>query len=123
MQVLQQAAINLAGRVADGVSTGLVVWAGRPTCPHCECDCTPVLQCPSLTCSTGDVAHASPLNPFALGLAVICVACVSFSIGRLTGVKAKFTADAEELDATARAQVAQYRSGFFNRSTYGPLTQ
>ncbi|CAK0880538.1 unnamed protein product, partial [Prorocentrum cordatum] len=91
-----------------GVSTGLVVWAGRPTCPHCEC--SPVLHCPPLTCSTGHVAYTSPLTPLALVFTCACVGVVAFSAGRLTGVRASTELNPEDLDATARAQVAQYRS-------------
>ena len=65
---MQAALRQVAGRVAEGLSTGLVVWAGRPTCPACEC--SPVLQCPPLTCSIGDVAHASLLTPIHAGLHV-----------------------------------------------------
>ncbi|CAK0851969.1 unnamed protein product, partial [Prorocentrum cordatum] len=104
---MQAALRHIAGRFAEGVSTGLVVWAGRPTCPHCEC--SPVLHCPPLTCSTGDVAYTSPLTPLALVFTCACVAVVAFSAGRLTGVRARTELNPEDLDATARAQVAQYR--------------
>ena len=86
----------------------MVVWAGRPTCPACEC--SPVLQCPPLTCSTGDVAHASPLTPFALAFTCACVAVLAFCAGRLTGARARTELVPDNLDATARAQVAQYRA-------------
>ena len=101
---MQAALRQVAGRVAEGLSTGLVVWAGRPTCPHCEC--SPVLHCPPLTCSTGDVAYSSPVTLFTLAFTCACLAVVAFFAGRLTGARA----NPENLDATARAQVAQYRS-------------
>jgi len=107
---MQAAARLIAGRIADGVSTGLVVWAGRPTCPHCECDCSPVLKCPSLTCSTGDVAHASPLTPFVVFFTCVCVAALAFVAGRQTGQRAGAERDIGDVDEVARAQVAQYRA-------------
>ena len=107
---MQAAVRAIAGRIADGVSTGLVVWAGRPTCPHCECDCSPVLKCPSLTCSTGDVAHASPLTPFVVFFTCVCVAALAFVAGRQTGQRAGAERDIGDVDEVARAQVAQYRA-------------
>ncbi|CAK0813303.1 unnamed protein product, partial [Prorocentrum cordatum] len=100
--------VPIVGGFAEGVSTGLVVWAGRPTCPQCEC--SPVLNCPPLTCSTGDVAYTSPLTPFTLAFTCTCVAVVAFAAGRLTGVRVRTELNPEGLGATARAQVAQYRS-------------
>ncbi|CAK0904820.1 unnamed protein product, partial [Prorocentrum cordatum] len=103
---MQAALRQLVGRIAEGASTGLVVWAGRPTCPACEC--SPVLKCPPLTCTTGDVAHISPVTP--LTVAVLCagVALLSFFTGRLTRWGAKGGRYADDLDTTARAQVGDF---------------
>ncbi|CAK0893446.1 unnamed protein product, partial [Prorocentrum cordatum] len=105
---MQAALRQLVGRIAEGASTGLVVWAGRPTCPACEC--SPVLKCPPLTCTTGDVAYIAPVTP--LTVAVLCagVALLSFFTGRLTRWGAKGGRYADDLDTTARAQVAQYKA-------------
>eukprot|EP00959_Pyramimonas_sp_CCMP1952_P353909 7414921-Pyramimonas_sp.AAC.1 len=105
---MQAALRQLVGRIAERASTGLVVWAGRPTCPACEC--SPVLKCPPLTCTTGDVAYIAPVTP--LTVAVLCagVALLSFFTGRLTRWGAKGGRYADDLDTTARAQVAQYKA-------------
>ncbi|CAK0841610.1 unnamed protein product [Prorocentrum cordatum] len=97
---MQAAIRQLVGRIAEGASTGLVVWAGRPTCPACEC--SPVLKCPPLTCTTGDVAHISPVTPLTVAVICACIALLAFFAGRLTRLGAKTVRYADDLDATAR---------------------
>ncbi|CAK0865335.1 unnamed protein product, partial [Prorocentrum cordatum] len=66
--------------------------------------------CPPLTCTTGDVAHISPVTPLTVGVICACIALLAFFAGRLTRFGVKTGRHADDLDATARAQVAQYKA-------------
>ena len=106
-----KAILRVAGRrSADGLATAS--WSGRAArIAHYECSCAPSLSCPSLACATVDVVTpSSGFSPSVLAWLCAAVAAVAFSVGGLATRHLAAGRYEEDLDAAARAQVAQYRS-------------
>ena len=82
LQCMQAAFRTAIGRLGEGFSTALVVWAGAPSCPSCApaLHCPEVPRCPDCVCSGGNRVSLPEstttwtwwLVTFLLGVSCLC---------------------------------------------------